>query len=582
MATPMAYQYVSQARAQHPDLLFDAVSVAVGGTGLDPTASPHQPTWSPEHSPGDPTRRSLFAEALQEIREAVAYIRAAGLEPSESDAVQPHVAERYAQNLNALFSAFQAEFAALGTAGEFVVIETPSPRPAYSDTVRAAQAEVEAARADTSLLRIAEPTFLEEGERGLHIDHVTQARLASQVVDHLFPPKAPSDGPETPTPVVAVAVASEAIPPDPIPTEPIPTEPGADCTPRYQIQIEASPSPHDDSVLLGSSQVPNFVSTGMGADRVHVGHGGSHVHLGAGDDRFIGNWGRDTVFAGAGDDVLVLSKEADEAWGQSGHDHILGGLGPDRLLGNNGSDTLYGEEGDDRLNGGADNDSLYGGSGNDRLESAAGDDMAYGGSGDDFLFGRSGDDRLEGGDGGDFLNGGSGNDFLYGGAGRDRLDGKSGDDHLYGGDGADRLHGRNGIDVLRGGAGDDLLRGGNGSDVLTGGDGADTFVFATVPSAEKQQQADSGHDVITDFEIGTDRVALVGDGYAPAPVAETGAIGNAIAISASAEGDAVAHVGRPNGQPTRITFEGVSAEDLATDFATVFVFLPDERDPFLL
>ncbi|WP_416191171.1 Ig-like domain-containing protein [Neisseria sp. CCUG12390] len=57
-----------------------------------------------------------------------------------------------------------------------------------------------------------------------------------------------------------------------------------------------------------------------------------------------------------------------------------------------------------------------------------------------------------------------------------------------------------GNDTLIGGSGDDILFGGAGNDTLTGGDGADQFVFLA--------NSNSGHDVITDFEAGVDKVVF--------------------------------------------------------------------------
>jgi Ca2+-binding RTX toxin-like protein len=45
-----------------------------------------------------------------------------------------------------------------------------------------------------------------------------------------------------------------------------------------------------------------------------------------------------------------------------------------------------------------------------------------------------------------------------------------------------------------------VLSGGQGSDRLTGGQGADVFVFA----------ASGGRDIVTDFELGLDRIRLEG------------------------------------------------------------------------
>ncbi|WP_227272481.1 calcium-binding protein [Roseobacter weihaiensis] len=65
----------------------------------------------------------------------------------------------------------------------------------------------------------------------------------------------------------------------------------------------------------------------------------------------------------------------------------------------------------------------------------------------------------------------------------------------------DILVGSSGDDTLDGGAGDDTLRGGAGNDMLTGGSGLDYF---TVASGD-------GHDVIQDFEIGQDKIVVLGE-----------------------------------------------------------------------
>ena len=106
------------------------------------------------------------------------------------------------------------------------------------------------------------------------------------------------------------------------------------------------------------------------------------------------------------------------------------------------------------------------------------------------------------------LKGYAGNDKLYGGAGNDKLYGGTGNDSLSGGTGNDRLFGDAGIDKLLGGSGIDLLNGGVGNDMLTGGLGADTFQFTN--SYSSTATVNSGHDTITDFTIGTDKLTSVG------------------------------------------------------------------------
>lgn len=89
---------------------------------------------------------------------------------------------------------------------------------------------------------------------------------------------------------------------------------------------------------------------------------------------------------------------------------------------------------------------------------------------------------------------------IDGGNGADDLQGDAGDDEISGGNGSDMLFGDDGNDVLDGGNGSDLLIGGRGNDVLTGGRGPDVFRFG----------ADFGEDVVTDFELKTDKLDFGG------------------------------------------------------------------------
>jgi hypothetical protein len=197
----------------------------------------------------------------------------------------------------------------------------------------------------------------------------------------------------------------------------------------------------------------------------------------------------------------------------AGDDSIDGGAGDDTVLGLNGDDTLSGGTGDDVLNGGA------------------GDDILIGGEGDEtYVVDSTGDVVLEAEDEGldlvvaslawtlganledlviDGVRGfrGTGNTLdnaITGNAGGNALIGRDGDDTLSGLGGNDTLNGGNGDDELIGGEGDDRLLGGRGNDTYTGGAGADTFVFS----------ARAGDDVITDFEVGVDKVSLLPFGFA--------------------------------------------------------------------
>jgi VCBS repeat-containing protein len=76
------------------------------------------------------------------------------------------------------------------------------------------------------------------------------------------------------------------------------------------------------------------------------------------------------------------------------------------------------------------------------------------------------------------------------------LRGTDAGDTQKGGTSSTVLDGGNGNDTLLGGNGADTIIGGSGNDFLTGGKGSDVFVFAS----------GFGHDVITDFQVGLDRL----------------------------------------------------------------------------
>ncbi|MGD1851464.1 MAG: calcium-binding protein, partial [Cyanophyceae cyanobacterium] len=225
----------------------------------------------------------------------------------------------------------------------------------------------------------------------------------------------------------------------------------------------------DRDVLLGLGGNDNLI--GLGDDDFLNGNqGDALLEGGEGNDRLFGSGGSDRIIGGAGNDI---------ARGNSEGDIIDGGSGSDLLLGDGGDDFIDGADGEDLLRGGDGNDSLGGG-----LD-------------DDFLLGEAGADILAGEDGDDFLQGGDGNDQLDGGLDDDLLNGGAGNDVLFGNDGEDRL---------LGGDGNDTLDGGLGLDTLTGGLGADTFAVDIDFLLDDASEI----DVITDFENGTDLIAITG------------------------------------------------------------------------
>ena len=177
------------------------------------------------------------------------------------------------------------------------------------------------------------------------------------------------------------------------------------------------------------------------------------------------------------------------------------------LTGTAGDDVLVAGNGDNLLNAGDGNDVLSAGSGNNTLNGGAGNDLLYSGTGNDLLDGGTGNDTAS------YAHAtaavtvnlgllaaqntlGAGTDTL---AGIENLIGSNFNDTLTGDGASNRLDGGLGHDVLNGGGGDDLLIGGLGNNTLTGGSGADTFQW---------QAGNSGHDLITDFTPGLDKLDL--------------------------------------------------------------------------
>ena len=93
---------------------------------------------------------------------------------------------------------------------------------------------------------------------------------------------------------------------------------------------------------------------------------------------------------------------------------------------------------------------------------------------------------------------------LNGTSASEEIRGERGDDILNGFGGDDRLRGGKGNDTLDGGEGNDRLRGDRGDDTLTGGAGRDRFTF----------DLRGGHDTVTDFTNGEDKLDFTNFGFA--------------------------------------------------------------------
>ncbi len=218
------------------------------------------------------------------------------------------------------------------------------------------------------------------------------------------------------------------------------------------------------------------------------------------DDGFDGDG--DFVFTGVGDDSVNSSSAI------GGNNRIYTGSDLDELIVGS-DDRAFGGEGDDTLDAssGTGGNRLYGAEGNDEL-SVLSNDRAFGGEGDDILD----------------ASGGTGGNRLYGGEGEDNF--------LLGTD--DRIVGNDGDDTFVVGTGGDNL--------ITGGEGADIF---TVVSDSIPDSANT----ITDLEIDSDTIGIIGFGATPNLTFGSDTDGNA---TLSLDGSLVA------------IFTGISEGELAT------------------
>ncbi|HYD70232.1 Calx-beta domain-containing protein [Azospirillum sp.] len=210
---------------------------------------------------------------------------------------------------------------------------------------------------------------------------------------------------------------------------------------------------------------------------------------------FVAVVGNAQVSGGAGSQFAVGDNSSQIMVLGADDDTLRGGGGDDFVGSREGNDLIYGDDGFDTVTGGLGNDSLYG-----NLDP----DLLYGNQGADALFGGQGGDTVFGGQDGDALYGNMGGDVVYGNMANDTVFGGQGGDTLFGGQGDDSVAGNLGDDALFGNLGNDTLNGGAGSDTLGGGDGADVFRF---------NAASEGGDVITDFQSGVDRIAVVSPNF---------------------------------------------------------------------
>jgi D-alanyl-D-alanine carboxypeptidase len=259
-------------------------------------------------------------------------------------------------------------------------------------------------------------------------------------------------------------------------------------------------------VDVGADTVLKFGAAAVKLDSVVGALTTANVKFADGSVLVVGDNSRGTSGDRAGNVIDIEHQFAraaganNQILGLDGNDVLSGGRGADRILGGSGNDRIDGRDGDDLLADGAGNDLVRGGGGRDLLVAHAGNDRYDGGAGSDtvsFAGARTG--MLV-----DLSTGratGLGNDTILG---IEHVVGSIHADRITGDANGNLLRGSDGNDVLRGLEGADTLEGGKGRDILAGGAGSDLFVFRAVSDSARG----AAHDVISDFTVGQDRIAL--------------------------------------------------------------------------
>ena len=136
----------------------------------------------------------------------------------------------------------------------------------------------------------------------------------------------------------------------------------------------------------------NVIYGSIWDDELNGTNGADKIYASRRRDTLRGYDGDDILEGGSGRDQLYGNNDDDKLHGGDGRDLLKGGRGQDTLVGGDDKDILAGNRGDDSLRGGDDQDALYGNLGNDTLSGEEGDDILDGGWGSDVLTGGAGED----------------------------------------------------------------------------------------------------------------------------------------------------------------------------------------------
>jgi hypothetical protein len=269
----------------------------------------------------------------------------------------------------------------------------------------------------------------------------------------------------------------------------------------------------NDSIVTGAGNTD--VTTSTGRSRIYLGAASNVLHSN-GTDTIIASGGtiaNDTVqatgsvlvfappvglmnlYAGAGADTVVCTPGGTlRMYGGAGNGGSLWGGGPGsftQYFGGQGNEIVVGEQG-----------TMY-------VQGGAGAITMFGGTGTAEIFGTAGPSAYVIGEGASTVKAASGNSVWLVGAANESLVASGGDVLFWGANSAGNnvMQAGNGPITMSGGSGNDTLIAGTGAATMSGGGGGNIFSFTSGLTGGALAT-----DTITDFQVGTDLIAL--NGYA--------------------------------------------------------------------
>ena len=266
------------------------------------------------------------------------------------------------------------------------------------------------------------------------------------------------------------------------------------------------------ALIVGTKNLDFLVGTSS-ADVIFDGDGNDQIFAGNGNDTIINGKGGDFIFGGDGEDTVsyVLS---DTSVTVNLATHVgKGGFAEGDILWD--IENLTGSSFSDTLTGDANSNVIHGGEGQDLIHGGGGRDDLFGDGGDDTLFSDNGmPTSFDGGSGNDTADfSGRESSGYYHPPGvyvnlADQVVSYSGPyNSAYGPKGTitgvENVNGTNFADTIIGNSKNNILNGNGGNDMLTGNGGHDIFQFSAHNGV-----VDFGHDTVTDFTVGEDRIRI--------------------------------------------------------------------------